>query len=62
MTDSSNKSIDLATLDTLTGGAFTVSTSADRTARLRDWLAGQPTLAQVQAPVMEQLQALQMTK
>ncbi|WP_310614625.1 DUF349 domain-containing protein [Limnohabitans sp.] len=49
MTDSSNKSIDLATLDTLTGGAFTVSTSADRTARLRDWLAGQPTLAQVQA-------------
>ena len=49
MTDSSNKSLDLAALDTLTGGAFTVSTSADRTARLRDWLAGQPTLAQVQA-------------
>lgn len=49
MTDSSNKPLDLATLDTLTGGAFTVSTSADRTARLRDWLAGQPTLAQVQA-------------
>jgi hypothetical protein len=33
----------------LTGGAFTVSTSADRTARLRDWLAGHPTLEQVQA-------------
>ncbi len=49
MTDSSNKSLDLAALDTLTGGAFTVSISADRTARLRDWLAGQPTLAQVQA-------------
>ena len=49
MTDSSNKSLDLAALDTLTGGAFTVSTSADRTARLRDWLAGQPTLEQVQA-------------
>ena len=49
MTDSSNKSLDLAALDTLTGGAFTVSTSADRTARLRDWLAAQPTLEQVQA-------------
>ncbi len=49
MTDSSNKSLDLAALDTLTGGAFTVSTSADRTARLRDWLAGHPTLEQVQA-------------
>jgi hypothetical protein len=33
----------------LTGGAFTVSTSAERSARLRDWLAGQPSLAQVQA-------------
>ena len=49
MTDSSNKPLDLAALDKLTGGAFTVSTSADRTARLRDWLAGQPTLDQVQA-------------
>ena len=49
MTDSSNKPLDLAALDALTGGAFSVSTSADRTARLRDWLAGQPTLAQVQA-------------
>ena len=49
MTDSLNKPFDLAALDKLTGGAFTVSTSADRTARLRDWLAGQPTLAQVQA-------------
>jgi len=49
VTDSSNKPLDLAALDTLTGGAFTVSTSADRTARLRDWLAGQPSLAQLQA-------------
>ena len=49
MTDSSNQTLDLAALDKLTGGAFTVSTSADRTVRLRDWLAGQPTLAQVQA-------------
>jgi hypothetical protein len=49
VTDSSNKPLDLAALDTLTGGAFTVSTSADRTARLRDWLAGQPSLDQLQA-------------
>jgi len=49
VTDSSNKPLDLAALDTLTGGAFTVSTAADRTARLRDWLAGQPTLEQLQA-------------
>ncbi len=49
MTDSSNKPLDLAALDKLTGGAFTVSTSADRTARLRDWLASQPTLEQLQA-------------
>ena len=49
MTDSSNKPLDLAALATLTGGAFTVSSAADRTARLRDWLAGQPTLEQLQA-------------
>jgi len=49
VTDFPNKTLDLAALDTLTGGAFTVSTSAERSARLRDWLAGQPSLAQVQA-------------
>ena len=49
MTDALNKPLDLAALDKLTGGAFAVSTSADRTVRLRDWLAGQPTLDQVQA-------------
>ena len=49
MTDALNKPLDLAALDKLTGGAFTVATSADCTARLRDWLAGQPTLDQVQA-------------
>ncbi len=49
MTDSSTPSFDLATLDTLTGGAFTVSTSGERAARLRDWLASEPTLDQVQA-------------
>ena len=49
MTDSSTPSFDLATLDTLTGGAFTVSTSGERATRLRDWLASEPTLDQVQA-------------
>ena len=49
MTDSSAKPLDLAALDLLTGGAFTASNSGDRTARLRDWLMGQPTLEQVQA-------------
>lgn len=49
MTDSLNPTLDLAALDKLTGGAFTVSTSPERTARLRDWLAGQPTLAQLEA-------------
>ncbi len=49
MTDSSAKPLDLAALDVLTGGAFTASNSGDRTTRLRDWLAGQPTLEQLQA-------------
>ncbi|CAN1545079.1 Protein of unknown function DUF349 [Burkholderiaceae bacterium] len=49
MTDSSAKPLDLAALDVLTGGAFTASNSGDRTARLRDWLLGQPTLEQLQA-------------
>jgi ATP-dependent RNA helicase SUPV3L1/SUV3 len=49
VTDSSAKPLDLAALDVLTGGAFTASNSGDRTTRLRDWLAGQPTLEQLQA-------------
>ena len=49
MTDSSNKSLDLAQLDQLTGGAFTVASSGDRATRLRDWLLTQPTLEQLQA-------------
>jgi len=49
VTDSSTPSLDLAALDQLTGGAFTVSSATDRTARLRDWLAGQPSLEQLQA-------------
>jgi ATP-dependent RNA helicase SUPV3L1/SUV3 len=49
VTDSSPTSTDLAALDTLTGGAFTVTTSGERAARLRDWLNSAPTLAQLQA-------------
>ncbi len=39
---------DLQTLDTLTGGAFTAPTSGERAQRVRDWLAGQPSLDQMQ--------------
>jgi len=49
VTDSSAKSLDLAALDALTGGAFTVSTSGERATRLRDWLSNQPSLEQLQA-------------
>ncbi len=49
MTDSSSTSTDLAALDTLTGGAFTVTTSGERAARLRDWLTSEPSLSQLQA-------------
>jgi len=49
VTDSSTPSLDLAALDQLTGGAFSVSNATDRTARLRDWLAGHPSLEQLQA-------------
>ena len=49
MTDSSSTSTDLAALDTLTGGAFTVTTSGERAARLRDWLNNGPSLSQLQA-------------
>ena len=49
MTDSSNTSLDLAALDALTGGAFSVSNSAERSARLKEWLTTQPTLPQLQA-------------
>ena len=49
MTDSSSTSTDLAALDTLTGGAFTVTTSGERSARLRDWLISGPSLSQLQA-------------
>ena len=43
MTSTSSKPHDIQALDTLTGGAFTASTSGERAGRIRDWLASQPT-------------------
>ncbi len=42
---SSNKPLDLAALDSLTGGAFQVVTSAERCTRLREWLLTEPSEA-----------------
>lgn len=35
-------------LDALTGGAFSAATSGERAARIRDWLASDPSVAQLQ--------------
>ena len=43
MTTSSDSAPDLATLDALTAGALTAPTSGERSARLRDWLASNPS-------------------
>ena len=43
MTSPTNKTHDLPTLDALTGGAFTAATSGERAARIREWLATEPT-------------------
>ncbi len=40
-------------LDGLTGGAFSAQTSGERTARIRDWLAGAPSAEQMQAVFKE---------
>lgn len=53
MTDSSSSSFDTATLDRLTGGAFSAATSGERTARLREWLQQQPEFEVVQAVAHE---------
>jgi ATP-dependent RNA helicase SUPV3L1/SUV3 len=45
---SPTKSHDTQALDTLTGGAFTAPTSGERAARVRDWLAGNPSPEQMQ--------------
>ena len=43
MTTAPSKSPDTASLDKLTHGAFTAATSSERAARIRDWLATEPT-------------------
>ena len=44
MTSSNSaKHLDIAQLDSLTGGAFSASTAGDRAARIREWLQGSPT-------------------
>lgn len=43
----SSKPADLSQLDALTGGAFTAPTSGERAARLREWLATDPSVDQM---------------
>jgi ATP-dependent RNA helicase SUPV3L1/SUV3 len=45
---SSLKHHDTQALDALTGGAFSAPTSGERAARVRDWLAGEPSAEQMQ--------------
>ncbi len=48
VTQASLRSSDTQALDALTGGAFTAPTSGERAARLREWLAGDPSAEQMQ--------------
>ena len=48
MTQATLKTNDTRSLDLLTGGAFSAPTSGERAARVRDWLAGNPSLEQMQ--------------
>jgi ATP-dependent RNA helicase SUPV3L1/SUV3 len=41
------KALDLKALDALTGGAFTAATAGERAARIRAWLAGEPSPEQL---------------
>lgn len=43
MNTPSSSALDLASLDTLTGGALTAPTSGERAARLREWMASEPS-------------------
>ena len=45
---SSSSQTDTQTLDTLTGGAFTAPTSGERAARLREWMATDPSVEVMQ--------------
>ena len=48
MTQATLKTHDTQALDALTGGAFTAATSGERAARLREWLAANPSPEQMQ--------------
>jgi ATP-dependent RNA helicase SUPV3L1/SUV3 len=48
VSQASLKTNDTRALDTLTGGAFSAPTSGERAARVREWLAGQPSTEQMQ--------------
>jgi hypothetical protein len=48
VTPASPKNFDLSGLDALTGGVFTAQTSGERSARLREWLATEPSVEQMQ--------------
>ncbi|HUR90171.1 MAG TPA: DUF349 domain-containing protein [Ramlibacter sp.] len=48
MTQATLKPNDTRTLDTLTGGAFSAPTSGERAARVREWLAANPSVEQMQ--------------
>ena len=48
VTQATLKPNDTRTLDTLTGGAFSAPTSGERAARVREWLAGNPSVEQMQ--------------
>lgn len=48
MTQATLKPNDTRSLDALTGGAFSAPTSGERAARVREWLAGNPGVEQMQ--------------
>jgi ATP-dependent RNA helicase SUPV3L1/SUV3 len=48
VTQATLKSNDTRALDTLTGGAFSAATSGERSARIREWLAANPGVEQMQ--------------
>ncbi|MDP2371262.1 DUF349 domain-containing protein [Rhodoferax sp.] len=53
MNQATVKTNELHPLDALTGGAFSAHTSGDRTARIREWLAREPSAEQMQAVFKE---------
>lgn len=47
VTPAQTKTVDVHPLDAMTGGAFSAPTSGERSARVREWLASNPTEAQM---------------